>query len=64
MSDPMLKRLIGAVVGVVCALMIIFFGFWKTLLIALLAAVGWWAAGSRKIPQAVLDFAARIFRLH
>lgn len=64
MSDPLFKRLAGALVGVVCAVMILFIGFWRTLLIAALAALGWWLAGSRKIPQALVDLAARIFRLH
>ena len=64
MSEPLVKRLAGALVGVVCAVMILFIGFWKTLLIALLAAAGWWLAGSRKIPQVVVDYVVRIFHLH
>lgn len=64
MSESLVKRLVGALVGVVCALMIIFIGFWKTLLIVLLATFGWWLAGSRKIPQVVVDFFVRIFHLH
>jgi len=64
MSEMLMKRLAGALAGVACAVMILLVGFWKTLLVAVLAALGWWLAGSRKIPQALLDFVVRIFRLH
>ena len=64
MSNPLIKRLVGALVGVACALLILFVGFWKTLLIVVLAAAGWWAAGSRQIPQGLVDFFVRTFRLH
>ena len=38
MSESLIKRLVGAGVGVLCALMILFIGFWRTILIALLAS--------------------------
>lgn len=63
MSDFSGKRLVGALVGIACALLILFIGFWKTLLIVVLAFVGWWLTGSRQIPQEVVDFFARIFHL-
>lgn len=64
MSESLIKRLVGALAGVGCAVLILFIGFWRTLLIAALASLGWWLAGSRKIPQTVLDLFARIFHLH
>ncbi len=64
MSKTLIKRIVGAGVGVVAALLIIFIGFWRTLLIALLAAFGWWLTGSRQIPQPLIDLATRIFHLH
>lgn len=60
MSESLIKRLVGAGIGVVCALMILFVGFWRTLLIALLAALGWWAAGSRKIPDLLVQWFRQI----
>ncbi len=63
MSESMVKRLVGALLGVACALLILFVGFWRTLLIAILAGLGWWLAGSRKIPQEVLDLISRITHL-
>ena len=63
MPKTLVKRIVGAAVGVVFALLIIFIGFWKTLLIALLAGLGWWLTGSRQIPQGVIDLFTRIFHL-
>lgn len=60
MSETLIKRLIGAGAGVLCAILILFIGFWRTVLIALLASAGWWLAGSRKIPDEVIEFFARI----
>ncbi|MBQ3222284.1 MAG: DUF2273 domain-containing protein [Clostridia bacterium] len=64
MSNPMIKRLVGAAIGVAIAVMMLFLGFWKTLLIVALAAAGWWLAGSRKVPQVVLEYISRIFHLN
>ncbi len=64
MSKTLVKRIVGAVLGVVAALLIIFIGFWRTLLIALLAGLGWWLTGSRQIPQSAIDLFTRIFHLH
>ena len=60
MSESLIKRLVGAGVGVLCALMILFIGFWRTILIALLAGLGWWVAGSRKIPEKLVEWTAQI----
>ena len=64
MSKTLITRIVGAALGVVAALLIIFIGFWRTLLIALLAAFGWWLTGPRQIPQPIVDLFTRIFRLH
>ena len=60
MSNLLVKRLVGTLAGVICALLILFIGFWRTLLIAVLAFAGWWLTGSRQIPQVLIDFFVRI----
>lgn len=64
MTEPMIKRLVGAILGIACALLILFVGFWRTLLVAVLAGVGWWLAGSRHIPQGLIDFFIRLTHRH
>lgn len=64
MPATLIKRIVGAALGIAAAIMILFIGFWKTLLIAALAFLGWWLTGSRQIPQNILDFVARVFHLH
>ena len=60
MSPKMMKQIIGAAVGVVIGLMMLFIGFFKTLLLVVLGLAGWWLCGSRTIPQPVKDFADRV----
>lgn len=60
MSPKMMRQIIGAAVGVVIGLMIIFIGFFKTLLLVVLGLAGWWLCGSRTIPQPVKDFADQV----
>ncbi len=45
------KRIIGAVLGVAAALLMLFMGFWKGLLVIILGLLGFWITGDRKIPQ-------------
>jgi len=46
--------------GLIAAVLILTIGFWKTLLIVALAALGWWLAGARQLPQGFFDLLARI----
>ena len=64
MSPEMVKKFVGAGLGIVIGLMWILIGFWKTLLLAGLAGLGWWLCGSREIPEWLVNFfgdAARWF---
>ena len=60
MSPKLMKQIIGAAVGVVIGVMMLFIGFFRTLLLVLLGLLGWWLCGSRTIPQPLKDFAARV----
>ena len=60
MSPKLMKQIIGAAVGVAIGLMILFIGFFKTLLLVALGLAGWWLCGSRTIPQPLKDFADRL----
>ena len=60
MPSKLMKQIIGAAVGVVIGLMMLFIGFFRTLLLVALGALGWWLCGSRPIPQPVSDFIQRI----
>ena len=46
-----IKQIIGAAIGVAAALLILFLGFWKGVLVVALGLAGWWLAGERKMPQ-------------
>lgn len=61
MKQVLIGRVIGAACGLIAAILILTIGFWKTLLIAALVAVGWFVAGSSVVKQSVLDFFSRIF---
>ena len=60
MSPKLMKQIIGAAVGVVIGVMMLFIGFFRTLLLVLLGLLGWWLCGSRAIPQPRKDFADRV----
>lgn len=60
MPSRMIKQIIGAAVGVVIGLMMLFIGFFRTLLLVALGALGWWLCGSRSIPKPLKDFMDRI----
>lgn len=63
MPSRMMKQIVGAAVGVVIGLMMLFIGFFRTLLLVALGGLGWWLCGSRTIPQPVKDLAERIGNL-
>lgn len=60
MSPKMTKQIIGAAAGVVIGLLMLFIGFFRTLLLVVLGLAGWWLCGSRTIPQPVKDFVDRV----
>ena len=60
MSPKLIKQIIGAAVGLAIGLMILFIGFFRTLLLVALGALGWWLCGSRTIPQPLKELAERI----
>lgn len=60
MPEKLMKQIIGAAVGVVIGLLMLFIGFFRTILLVALGAVGWWLCGSRVIPQPVREIWNRI----
>ena len=60
MNRETIKGLVGGVGGLITAILILTIGFWKTLLIVGLAALGWWVSGARQLPQGFYDFLARV----
>jgi len=60
MSPKMLKQIIGASVGLLIGLLILLIGFGRTLLLCLLALLGWWICGGCVISEPVRELAARI----
>lgn len=53
--------LLGLVVGVVLAVLLIVVGFWKTLLVAVLACIGALLGGVRDKSQWLKDIINRLF---
>lgn len=45
------KRIIGAALGIAAALLIIFLGFWRGILVVALGLAGWWLTGPRACPR-------------
>jgi uncharacterized membrane protein len=60
MKKETVKGLIGGICGLVAGILILTIGFWKTLLLAALSALGWWFAGARQLPQSFYDLLARV----
>jgi uncharacterized membrane protein len=60
MNRDTAKGLFGSALGLIAAILILTIGFWKTLLLVALAALGWWLSGARQLPQGLYDFLARI----
>ena len=60
MSPKMLRQIIGAAVGLVIGLMILLIGFGRTLLLCLLALLGWWVCGGCVISEPVRELIERI----
>lgn len=64
MPKELTKRLIGAALGVAVGLMILFIGFFQTLLLVILALVGWWLSGKREMPRWLDALISRIHTRH
>lgn len=60
MSSEMIKRIIGAAAGVVIGLLMLIIGFFRTLLLVVLGALGWWLCGSRAVPKQLIEIINRI----
>ncbi len=60
MSPKLLRQIIGASVGLVIGLMILLIGFGRTLLLCLLALLGWWVCGGCVISEPVRELIERI----
>ena len=60
MSPKLLRQIIGASVGLLIGLMILLIGFGRTLLLCLLALLGWWVCGGCVIAEPVRELMERI----
>lgn len=60
MTKQLVQRLVGAGVGILIGILWLTIGFWKTLLLTVLAALGWLLSGMKGLPPQVYDFIARI----
>jgi uncharacterized membrane protein len=60
MSPKLLRQIIGASVGLLIGLLILLIGFGRTLLLCLLALLGWWVCGGCVISEPVRELMERI----
>lgn len=60
MSKELIRQIVGAGIGIAIGLMILFIGFFRTLLLVLLAAIGWWVCGSRQIPPRLIEWLSKL----
>lgn len=51
MREQYIRQIIGALVGIGIGIMILYIGFFRTLLLVALGALGWWLCGSREMPS-------------
>lgn len=59
MTKETIVRIIGALLGVLVGILFMTIGFWRTLLIVVLAAAGWYVAGSKTLTTAVANMIER-----
>ena len=50
------RRIAGALVGVAVAVLMLVIGFWRTTLLAVLGALGWWIGGGCYLPMFMLSW--------
>ena len=55
-----MRQIIGASVGLLIGLMILLIGFGRTLLLCLLALLGWWVCGGCVISEPVREVMERM----
>ena len=60
MSPKLLRQIISASVGLLIGLMILLIGFGRTLLLCLLALLGWWVCGGCVISEPVRELMERM----
>lgn len=60
MTRQTVIRAIGAALGLLAGILILTIGFWKTLLLAALAALGWFLSGARRLPAKFYEVIAGI----
>ena len=53
MDEKTKKRLFGACVGVILALLLLHYGFFGTLFIILMGALGWWLVAGHPVPDSL-----------
>ena len=54
------KQVIGAAIGVVIGLLMLLIGFWTTLLVCVLAALGWRICGGCVVSESVIELLEKI----
>lgn len=59
MTKDMAVRIIGALIGVLVGILILTIGFWRTLLIVVLAGLGWYLAGSKAVNSLIMNVKER-----
>lgn len=60
MTKEVVWRIVGALLGVLVGILLMTIGFWRTLLIVALAALGWYLAGSKGLAQKLFQAIDRI----
>lgn len=55
-----IRRIAGMLLGIAAGVLILIIGFWKTLIIAFCAALGWWIGGGCYFPNLVLHTLERL----
>lgn len=60
MTKQMIIRLVGAALGLLAGILMLTIGFWKTLLLILLSAAGWYLSGNTKLGDKLSEGIKRI----
>ncbi len=55
------KRFFGLILGLILGILIVTINFWRTLLIALCAWLGWYLTGTEGLKERALRLAEKIF---
>lgn len=60
MPKEMVRGIVGAALGIAVGIMLIYLGFFKTLLLVALAALGFLLSQKRDWPSAIADWITRL----